>query len=674
MSSKIDRAILGSLEFPKGYGTTLANRDLDFEKPCCGLDTEADAITAEPFLLTYDNGIGEPQYLHINEPKRLLDFFSSHKFRETINFFYNLQYDFEGMLKKFPKEIAVMIFGKMSCDMTEDCKFAEEKNMVYRVSYIPKKAFHIKVKGHKKYSYYDLLQYFQTSLENASQSYLGAGKEDFKAKFTSKGLFQGTTTIEKEIERFRIHILSDSDDNKIERVQEMVEFFNRFESPEEYRKVLLHYALIDAKRCRQLGEIIVKGINGFVNTRNFNSSATISEYYFRSNGIHVPKLPTPVFKKFMQPYFGGRFEITKKGAISGVSMYDIKSAYPWAMAQMPILSKNPVSKNVYNMTEKALYGSYCINIKIDENLYLSPLAQRTGLLTFPVGEFTNYWVDKVTLQLLNDLGFKYHMIKGIEIYDENADYRLAELINKLFAIKEDKSNAEVVRTAAKIILNSLYGKFIQLVDDAVLQAVTDLDELEKVGPSGLFNVNNTYYKRIHNELFRCGKLFAPQYASFITSFARAHLYKTAWKVGLENIVGFHTDSIMMQNGVLDESSKLGGWELEMLKDKTGRKVPARNVDLQLFKTGMYEVKADGLKKLRARGVGKTDTLLKESFTVSRRYGLRQAVRRDFDNMNVITREPLANNINSDMKRNWHHELTIKNVEQGMWTDSSPLVI
>lgn len=669
MSSKIDRAIQGTLEVPRGFGTILKMEPLSKEKKYVGgFDIEADAITAEPFLLTYCNR-HENSYILLQNPERLLDFFTNRNFRESINFFYNLQYDFEGLLKLFQPEISVLIYGSGLCYTDEKGYLAEQSESVYRITYINKKAFHIKVDGQKKYSYYDLLQYYQTGLDNASQTYLQKGKDkDFEAKYSSKPLFDGTSTPDQEILRFTRHYnkIYSNEERRTSEIVKAQEFFSQFHNAAEYRAKIIEYALVDAKRCMELGEIVVQGVNEFVNTRNFNSSATISEYYFRSNGIHVPKMSENVFKKGMQPYGGGRFEIMEKGFVQNISMYDIKSAYPYAMSQMPILSKTPTIKNVYAATDldsdKCLFGSYCINVKIDESLYISPLFKRTNTLKFPTGTFTNYWVDRITLKLLDDLGFPYHINKAVEVYDHNADFRLTPLIEKLFAIKEDKKNQpEVVRLAAKIILNSLYGKFIQLVDDIDLQLVENLEEMDEISASDLFNIANVYYKRCHTGNFRTGKLFAPFYASYITSHTRSILYKTAWKLGLENVVGFHTDSIICR-GNLPTGSVLGAWEIEELKDKnTGRKQEIKNLNMFLLKTGLYSIEHEGLKKIRARGVGKTDTLLRDKFTVTRRYGLRQAVKREFNDMNIISEEEVANNLNSDLKRVWNDTLSIDQI-------------
>lgn len=693
MSSKIDRAIQGNLILPKGYGQTQKTKKLlekDNERAVAGFDIEADSITAEPFLLGFSTDDRDGYHLLTNAMS-VIDFHTKFSFREPINFYYNLQYDFEGMLKLFDKDVAVLLYGMTSAFLDKNAKaltreLMESKELTwkYKTSYIPKKAFHIKIAGDKKYSYYDALQYFQMGLNKAAEKYLPGNekKDDFKAAYTSKYLFELKTTPELETIRFKRHILQNkffSDEEKQKKIKEMTEFFARFTDAKHYRETIIKYCVQDAALCRKLGHIIVNGVNSFVNTKNFNSSASISEYYFRSNGIGVPKLAPSVYKEFMKPYYGGRFESMKKGFFKGVSIYDIKSAYPDAMKDMMILRK-PIIRNSYNLHEEALYGTYKINIDIPEDYYISPLQIRSGLLYFPTGKYREYYVDKLTLLTLLDEGHNIELLSAMEIYDDEAEPLLYDLIIKLFNIKEDGSQPEVVRLAAKIILNSLYGKFIQLVDDAGLEIVNDMLELDSISPAELFHIANRYYKRIHSMDFKTGKLYAPQYASYITAHARMKLYNTAKKVGVKNVIGFHTDSIMLHSASINIGHKIGDWELESLKKinpitkEVEKKVPVVNANMFFLKTGFYEVEKEGLKKLRSRGVGSTPSLLKDEFIVKRRLGLRQAVKKDFTLMNIISETPIKNNVDKDEKRIWNNPISLQDMIDGKFVDSMPKII
>jgi hypothetical protein len=693
MSSKIDRAIQGHILLPKGFGQTQKLKALlkkGEERAVAGFDIEADSITAEPFLLGYSTDEKDDFHL-LKNAMSVIDFHTKFSFRAPINFYYNLQYDFEGMLKLFDKDVSIMLYGLTTAFLDENCKALtveimkeQQKEWAYKTSYIPKKAFHIKIAGDKKYSYYDLLQYFQMGLSKASEKYLeGAKKDDFKAAYTSKGLFELKSTPELETIRFKRHILNNllfTEEEKKDKIKEMTEFFARFTDAKHYRETIIKYCVQDASLCRRLGHIIVNGVNTFVNTKNFNSSASISEYYFRSNGVGVPKLAPSVFKEFMKPYYGGRFESMKKGFFNGVSIYDIKSAYPDAMKDLMILSQTPLVKNSYSYHEEALYGTYKINVDIPDDFYISPLQIRDTLLYFPTGKYREYYVDKRTLQGLLDEGLDIELLSSMEIYDDKAEPLLYDLIIKLFNIKEDKNQPDVVKLAAKIILNSLYGKFIQLVDDAGLELVSDMLELDSVSPAELFNIANRYYKRIHSMNFKTGKLYAPYYASDTTSHARMKLYTTAKKVGFKNVIGFHTDSIMLKNTSIETGHHIGDWELESLKKidpdtkEVIKKVPVENANMFFLKTGFYEVEKDGLKKLRSRGVGSTPSLLKENFIVKRRMGLRQAIRRNFDQMNVISEADIKNNVDADEKRVWERHITLEDIVAGQMVDSMPRII
>lgn len=642
MSGKIERAINGSLQYPRGYGSALKNKPLSDEgKYVTGLDIEADYKTAEPYILAFSND-QQDGYIETNNYKQVMKFLMTDRFKHTINFFHNIQYDFTGLLKLFPQEVSTMIYGYHRAYFDANMELQLDKaNAEYSLHYIDKKAFHIKKFGERKYSYYDTLQYYQMSLKSCAKQYLNDDKEEFNAAESS---------------------------------------IKKFKEDAEYREKAIDYCKHDAYLCKELGKILVSGVNKFVNTKNFNSSASVSEYYFRSNDIVCPKIPESMFKKFLKAYYGGRFEITRKGFIENISMYDIKSAYPFAMSKMPILSKNPICKNIWRKSEHALYGSYEITAKMPDE-YLGLLPVREKVLYFPTGKFSKYWVDKITLDKIESLGIPYQFHSGIEIYDNNVDYRLSPLILKLYNIKEDSKNPEVVRMAAKIILNSLYGKFIQLIDDTTLELVEEIERLDEINAIDLFSVFDKYYEKIHTNNFNVGKLFAPQYASFITSHTRLQLFDVALKCGMDSIVGFHTDSIILQNKTLETGNKLGDFEVEQIKVKdpdTGKvvkKVPIINGSVKLLKSGFYDCEKDGHSKIRSRGIGKTDSILQDKFTVKRRFGLNQAVRRDFNQMNVISeRDPYDNDISLELKRNWEGQLTIKDVREGRWIDSKPKVL
>lgn len=623
MATKVERAIKGKISLPNAHGTTLTKKVFRELPSVSGFDIEADSGTADPFLITWSNP-NRSGHVVIQNAKQILEFLTRHSAKENINFFFNIQYDFEGLLKLFPPEVSLQIYGNNKVRIGDNL-LPTEKGWIYEILYIPKKSFTIRKNGGKnKFVYFDLWQYYSMGLNAAAEKYLGENKDDFDASTSS---------------------------------------IKRFQEEPEYRREIIHYGIKDSILCRRLGELIVEGISEFVSTRNYSSTATISEYFFRSNDIGIPQFPNSVYKKFMKSYYGGRFEITKRGYIENVNMYDIKSAYPFAMRDMPIITNSAIAKNVYSPNRDALFGSYSIDVNIPDN-YISPLPERSGIVKFPVGKFKDYWTDKETLGLLDSLDIKYKVNRGMEIYDKNSVNSLGPLIDRLFSIKEDKTNSLPVRQATKIIMNSLYGKFIQLQDDTILKAVETLEELEKISMADIFELDNQFWKREHTNNFKAGKLFAPFYASYITAKARSQLYQAADKAGIESLVGFHTDSIMLIDKTIPCGNKLGDWEPESL-----------NANVTLVKSGFYKCEIGDKVKLRARGIGKTDNIIKPDFQVSRRYGLNRAVKKNFEKMNVISNDVIIrNNLDTDEKRLWNQPLTAETFEKRMLIESRPLTI
>jgi len=632
VASKVERAVQGEIWLSKKHGRGLKEKELRATPyPVIGLDIEADAGTAEPFLLGMD-GEDWAAGISINSWEDCLQALMKDRLQRTVNFFYNLQYDFEGMARFVEQEVAIRLISGEAVGIDYDGRLIKHprRGKDIRVKYIPRKAFTIQ-RGKSTWTYFDAWQYYMTSLEKALEKNVpGEAKGDFDASKTSK---------------------------------------ERYLWDAEYRRRVGDYCLQDARGCRLLAEIIVDGANQFVNTREFYSSASVSEKYFRSIGFRIPPVPKSVMKAFMRTYHGGRFEMVKRGCFEGATLIDIKSAYPHAMANMPILTDDFRVKLGKERDADALFGAYEIETYIPEDWYISPLATKVkNTLCFPVGEYKTDWVDGVTLDLLDALGVDYRVKGSWELHQAEWEYELREPILKLFGIKEDKRNPPAKRYASKINMNGLYGKLIQLIDDVEIAEVTEIAEVDTLEYHELISLYDRWYKRVHTGNFRTGALFSPWYAGFTTSYARKQMFEKALEIGPERVITMHTDSIAYLGHAPESGTKLGEWEVEEMSGES--LVGCR---LRISKCGFYEVQTPkGQTKIRSRGVGRTDSISKEEYSVKRRYGMNRAIRRDYDLMNVIGEVVLRQDLNADKKRIWDSPLEQKTFKDWEYIDSNPV--
>jgi len=441
--SKITHVVESSITYPKRYGYSYSKQNLKSDLKINGLDTETDK--GKPFLLGFYLHNGKKGYNIVRSLSDILEILTSKKYQNGINLFYNLTYDAEGILKYFPKSEIIKIYFKHNVELIKQkdgsyefidlTKYEgkrgdfEDNRNCYRITYIPSKFLRIK-HGHETYNYYDLLQYYNTSLDKAGSKYLKLKKLKVNRELISK---------------------------------------ERFFKDKEFRDLMIKYVIRDSEICQKLGDLLFQNIYTVYNSKKFISSASIAEDYITHHvNIHLPKLNREIINAFLSSYHGGRFEILKRGSIPNAKEYDISSAYGKEMAEMPMLTKNCMVIKVYRENYDCLYGTYNIDVKIPNNLYVSPLPffdKKDNLLKFPTGTFKNYWVDKVELDYLRQQRFKYKLNYGYEIHDDNAEKLLKPIMENAYRKKQYYKSIgdDIKANSYKTITNACYDNKTELL-------------------------------------------------------------------------------------------------------------------------------------------------------------------------------------------------------------------
>ena len=412
--SKITHVITSEINYPKRYGYSYSKQNHKSDLKINGLDTETDK--GKPFLLGFYLHNGKKGYNIVKSLSDILEILTSKKYQDGINLFYNLTYDVEGILKYFPKSEIIKIYFKHNIEIVkqEDGSFKfidlskykgkkgdfENNRNCYRITYIPSKFLRIK-HGHETFNYYDLLQYYSSSLDKAGSKYLKLEKLKVNRELISK---------------------------------------DRFFKDKEYKDLMIKYVIRDSEICQKLGDLLFQNIYNVYNSKKFISSASIAEDYITHHvNIHLPKLNREIINAFLSSYHGGRFEILKRGSIPNAKEYDISSAYGKEMAEMPMLTKNCKVMKVFIENPNCLFGTYNIDVKIPTNLYVSPIPffdKKDNLLKFPTGNFKDFWIDKVELDYLKQQGFKPIVHYGYEIHDDNAEKLLKPIMENAYKKKQ----------------------------------------------------------------------------------------------------------------------------------------------------------------------------------------------------------------------------------------------
>ncbi|MGQ4876852.1 MAG: DNA polymerase, partial [Promethearchaeia archaeon] len=380
-----------------------------------GFDTET--LNGKPFLICDSN----KKYIILDKNSDIFDIFDFllyRKYENSFNFFFNLRYDFHGILKyllEFSYKDFYTFYHNKKISLDD-----------YTIKYIDKKLFVISKNNHSV-RFYDLAQYFNTSLNDASKKYLNDNKE--------------------EIEINNIYNVFKINSQKV-----------------------INYCYKDALLTKKLAEYLYNTLINEYNfyPNNFISKANISEHYFINN-TYIPRFDK-LFKEnkklleySLKNYYGGRFEVIKKGYFDYCISYDINSAYPHEIRNLI-----DITKGKWIITDKfennAYYGFYKCSISYFDK-YISPfvLKNKFNINIFPNGEFVTYLTQNEIKYLKNLC--KIDVIDGIVFYPDKIYYPFRNIINKLYEIKQNNKDNYMKYWLSKIIMNSLYGKFIEIYNE-----------------------------------------------------------------------------------------------------------------------------------------------------------------------------------------------------------------
>lgn len=248
-------------------------------------------------------------------------------------------------------------------------------------------------------------------------------------------------------------------------------------------------------------------------------------------------------------YKGGRVEVYK-GYGKNLYYYDINSLYPSVMIEdMPL--ECPIQTNKF-MSDKI--GFYEVEFLQDTYFLISPISIKTKTGNYYVnakkGEI--YSLISNEILYLKKKNIKLKIISGY--YFQRKAKIFLNYVNHYYNIKKNSKN-ETDRQIAKLMLNSLYGKFGQKLTGDVIE---------------IRDTENVKYDFItydaYNDLVLVHKDFNVKIkgvyiSAYITSLARIKHLELMEKVGFESIYYVDTDSIVTSKKI-KTSDKLGAFKLE----------------------------------------------------------------------------------------------------------------
>lgn len=661
-----------------------------------GLDTET--IKGNSKILSYSTKL-ENGICFTNSLKDVINNLLDIKFNKSINFFYNIDYDFTALLKYINEiELFTMLIRGYPIIFNPTPKFIKKykyvkeaitiknkdiNNNIY-ISYLRPRQFIISNKNYSN-KFYDLAQFFNMSLYDASLRYLNICK--FCRYDIGKNMYKEEVKYNKDKYKTEIKFLAKR--NLIHKYKPKLLFFsnNIIECPKcnnehtiirkkyisdinfenelnIYDNNVQKYAIHDAYITKLLGIYLYDLFDKFkININKPLSKAYLSEQIYKQHNIFISK---PVFNKKFYKYainamFGGHFEIFKKGFFEKHYSYDINSAFPYELTNQKSLFKALISfhKNInYNMLNEFDYGFLKCKIKSDLPINFIPLLHNINshdIIIYPRGKFIQY-LTIPHFKLLNRLcDVNIEILDGILIkcpYDVYPFKYLKELYDKRLEFKINENPLEYL---IKIILNSTFGKTLQL---------TPLKKITPYNPK-LINIvkfkdilttsNKSYF--INEILYKTGLLFNPAHSAYTTSGTRINLYnqilnnKKNKLTNINNILLFAVDGIKSTKKLnIINSDKLGKFKCE-IKGTSNDKI-------LIIGNGLYQenhiCKHRGFKLnlnlIECLKHNRHKTKIK--LTIKRRInwiGLD-----NYNDLNVIDYHDKHINLNSDLKRIWKY--------------------
>ncbi len=581
-----------------GIRTRKQNRNLNTSKDpryCVGIDTETE--NGDIFLIADSDGNHLDGIITF---ERVAEFLFQHE-GEWI-FFYNLSYDAECILKLLPEEIL------KQCKWKKELRFQYKK---YKIHYIDRKKLTIS-KGKHSVSCYDIAQYYDNKpLDVASES---------------------------------IGIILDQ---KYLELKKKRSIFSKFHYSRHKREIRA-YCIEDCRLTKELSEYWISLFEAVFEfyPNNWISAGYLAEKVLINNDIPIPlfnELPYPVQEIARKSFYGGRFELIKRGFIGECYLYDINSAYPYALTTIPDITNGRWFES-NKIHPKSKIGFFFIEANVSDKVKIAPFpfVKKNRTICYPSGKFRTFVTLDELPMVKDDPEISYKIIESWQfIPKKNCQYPFKKFIEKQYYKRlELKQENNPLEKAIKIVLNSIYGKMAQRTNNVI------------------------------------GNLFNPVIASHITGFTRRQLYEFTKKNKLDNyVVAYATDSIACQKKIENlDSMKLGEMKLDKYAD-----------DVVFLSNGFYRF--NGVWKQRGIGydhskkieIEHLDTKISKdgqlyiSVKSTRTTHIKSGILFNrLKNVGKITPYEKKMNLNSDKKRFWLDSL--ESLHDGKMCDSMPIPI
>jgi hypothetical protein len=194
-----------------------------------------------------------------------------------------------------------------------------------------------------------------------------------------------------------------------------------------------------------------------------------------NNKIKIPAITGKIYSEIKKSYTGGAVDVYKPYG-ENIKVYDVKSLYPSVMLNNPMPVGNPTyfegnilsNKNYWtnnnkeenNSNNEKPFGFFYVKVQTPKEMK-EPILQvkrKINNLTrtiAPIGSWKG-WYFSEELYNAEKYGYKFEFLKG---YTFAKGFIFKDYVEKLYAIKESHPKGSPMNLNAKLLLNSLYGRF-----------------------------------------------------------------------------------------------------------------------------------------------------------------------------------------------------------------------
>jgi DNA polymerase type B, organellar and viral len=389
------------------------------------MDSEA-LTSGRPFLFCFSDGRSASP----SDVVSLL--FKRYNQRHIV--LWNLKYDSGALLydmpdgKELPEKDGLRQFeaGKIELWVKNVSSWIVNKEKI-SVEYIPHKFLKLSKGKERWIKFWDIMQFYSMSLDNASKKYLDEAKIKMETKsFTA--------------DYVKRHI-----------------------------RKLTKYCVRDAKLTARLGNYFLRKLDEFgIRCTAIYSEASLSFRYFQDNAriIHVKRYwrhYKDSLKFAMDSYEGGKFEITARGAFSGFE-YDITSAYPYEIANLVDISFAEI-KETNKYQKNAVYGFLHCLVEVYEDVHVPCGILEKNTRIYPIGKFY-VGLTKNEYDYLLTIGAKVRILSGVWLFVNNVNYPYRGAVMELYKLKHRyKGKDAMLYSLTKIMMNGFYGKMAECRED-----------------------------------------------------------------------------------------------------------------------------------------------------------------------------------------------------------------